>query len=298
MSIKPINPKHILKNGSWSARHQGAYSSGHPKPYELSRARIENFLKCKGSFWLEQVKGIKPPNMPSFTLNTTTDILLKRDADRVRGVATLPLWEAHGLGHMIPYDHEHLENWTKSKQFGQSDDFFSVVHGPTNIRVGGGIDDVFLNTQTEQVHIVDYKSEAQGTEGGPNFIPKPSSLDAPHKIGYKRQMDIYVWVARQKGLDVSDTGYFVYVNAWHKDRGGMLIDEDPSKAWMEFAANIIPYEAETSWVEPKLFEIKDFLENQATCPEFTVEATEHAPYGNENARWLLEVMEVLAATEK
>ena len=294
MSTKPFNPRHILKDGSWSTRHQGAYSSGHPKPYELSRARIENFLKCKGLFWLEQVKGIKSPQMPSFTLNTTTDILLKRDADNVRGKGTLPLWESHGLGHMIPYKHEHLENWTKSKQFGQSDDFFSVVHEPTNMRVGGGLDDVFQNTETGQLHIVDYKSEAQGTDAGSDFTPKPSSLDSPHKIAYKHQMDIYVWVARQKGFDVSNTSYFVYVNALHKGRNGMLISDDPSIAWMEFAANIVPYEAETSWVEPTLFEIKDFLENQVICPEFTVEPTVNSPYGNENARWLLEAMKVLA----
>ena len=84
------------------------------------------------------------------------------------------------------------------------------------------------------------------------------------------------------------------VNAMHKDRKGMLIDNDPSKAWMEFATNIIPYEADTSWVEPTLFEIKDFLENQKTCPEFTIEPTENAPYGSENGRFLLEAMKVMA----
>ena len=284
----------ILKDGSFSKRHRGAYTPNHPAPYELSRGRIENFLKCKALFWLEQVKGVKPPKMPGFTINTTTDVLLKRDADQVRGKATLPLWEAHGLGHLIPFEHEDLENWTNSMQFGKGDEMFSFVHEPTNIRIGGGLDDVFQNTQTGQLHIVDYKSEAQGADWPDSFELKPSSLDAPHKIGYKHQMDMYVWIARNKGLDVSDLGYFVYVNAMHKDRNGMLIDDDPSKAWMEFATNIIPYEADTSWVEPTLFEIKDFLENQKTCPEFTIDPTDNAPYGSENGRFLLEAMEVLA----
>ena len=168
----------IKKDGSYFSRHQGAYASDHPAPYELSRGRIENFLKCKAMFWLEQVKGIKPPKIPNFTINTTTDILLKRDADKVRGKATLALWESHGLGHLIPYEHEHLENWTDSKQFGKDDTYFSFVHEPTNIRFGGGLDDVFLNTQTGKLHIVDYKSEAQGTDAGPDWTPKPSSLEA------------------------------------------------------------------------------------------------------------------------
>ena len=73
----------------------------------------------------------------------------------------------------------------------------------------------------------------------------------------------------------------------------MLVDEDPGKAWMEFATKIIPYEADTSWVQPVLFEIKDLLENQKTCPEFTIEPTKNAPYGSESGRFLLEALEAL-----
>ena len=78
-------------------RHQGVFNPDHPAPYELSRGRVENFLKCKACFWLEQLHKVKPPEIPSFTINTTTDILLKRDADAVRGKSTLPLWETSWL---------------------------------------------------------------------------------------------------------------------------------------------------------------------------------------------------------
>ena len=37
-------------------RHQGAFNPDHPAPYELSRGRVENFLKCKACFWLEQLQ--------------------------------------------------------------------------------------------------------------------------------------------------------------------------------------------------------------------------------------------------
>ena len=73
----------------------------------------------------------------------------------------------------------------------------------------------------------------------------------------------------KKGFDVSDIGYFVYVDAQHKDISGMLTDEDPSKAWMEFTATIIPYRANVSWIEPTLIEIREFLENQTECPKHT-----------------------------
>ena len=250
-------------------RHRGAFDPKHPAPYELSRSRVENYIKCKACFWLEQIHRVKPPDFPAFTINTTTDILLKRDADAVRGKSTLPIWEAHGLGRMIPFEHEHLENWTKSTLYGTNETYFNAVHDASNIKLGGGLDDVFLNTETDQIHIVDYKSTAQGTKSPEKYIKKPVSLDDPWKISYKRQMDMYVWVARQKGFDVSDTGYFVYVDAQHKDIKGMLIDEDPAKAWMVFDTSIIPYDADTSWVEPTLLEIKQFLMNQETCPQHT-----------------------------
>lgn len=82
-------------------------------------------------------------------------------------------------------------------------------------------------------------------------------------------MDIYVWVAREKVSDVSDIGYFVYVDAQHKDISGMLIDKDPSKAWIEFTASIIPYRANLSWIEPTLLEIQEFLESQTECSQHT-----------------------------
>ena len=136
-------------------RHRGAFKPENQAPYELSRSKVDTFIECKGCFWLDRVAGVQQPDMPSFTINTTTDILLKRDADAVRGKASLPLWEAYGLGHLIPFEHEHLENWTKSRQFGQDATFFNADHGESNIRLGGGLDDVFLNTQSGQLHIVD-----------------------------------------------------------------------------------------------------------------------------------------------
>ena len=257
------------ENNMSTKRHRGKFNPDNPYPYELSRSRVETFLRCKACFWLHQIHKVPPPEIPSFTINSTTDILLKRDADAVRGKSALPLWEQAGLEHIIPFDHEHLNNWTNSLHYGLNDSYFNTVHKETNIKFGGGLDDVYLNTETDQIHIIDYKSQAQGTRNPDTYEVKPSSLNDPWKIGYKRQMDMYVWVARQKGLNVSNTGYFVYVDAQHKHIEGMLIDRDPSIAWMKFNASIIPYEADTSWVEPTLVEIKNFLMNQSTIPDHT-----------------------------
>ena len=168
-------------------RHQGKFNPDNPNPYELSRSRVETFLRCKACFWLHQLHKVPPPEFPSFTINTTTDILLKRDADAVRGKSALPIWKQAGLEHIIPFNHEHLNNWTNSLHYGLNDSYFNTVHNETNIKFGGGLDDVYLNTETDQIHIIDYKSQAQGTRNPDTYEVKPSSLNDPWKIGYKRQ---------------------------------------------------------------------------------------------------------------
>ncbi|MEK9876602.1 MAG: PD-(D/E)XK nuclease family protein [Betaproteobacteria bacterium] len=251
------------------ARHRGKFDPNNSNPYELSRSAVETFIKCKACFWLEKKAGIKPPEIPSFTLNTTTDILLKRDADSVRGVKSLPLWESKGLGHLIPFEHEHLENWTNSLQFGANETYFNFDHKASGIRFGGGLDDVFQDRETGKLHIVDYKSTAQGTRNPNTYQRKPVSLDDPWKVSYKRQMDMYVWVMRQKGFDVSNLSYFVYVDAQHVNVNGMLSADKPEVAWMPFIASIIPYEADPSWVQKTLVDIRRFLAEQDSCPEHT-----------------------------
>ncbi|MAD29288.1 MAG: hypothetical protein CMP00_06435 [Woeseiaceae bacterium] len=277
-------------------RHRGKFDPNNPNPYELSRSRVETFLRCKACFWLHQLRKVSPPEIPSFTINSTTDILLKRDADAVRGKSALPIWKKAGLEHIIPFDHENLSNWTNSLHYGLNDSYFNTVHKKTNIKFGGGLDDVFLNTQTDQIHIIDYKSQAQGTRSPDKYEVKPSSLNDPWKIGYKRQMDMYVWVARQKGLNVSNIGYFVYVDAQHKHIEGMLVDPDPSIAWMKFNASIIPYEADPSWVEPTLVEIKNFLMNQASIPNHTPKGDNFT--GCDIGRYANEMMDALKLDDK
>ena len=63
---------------------------------------------------------------------------------------------------------------------------------------------------------------------------------------YKRQMDMYVWVLRNKGFDVSNT-VLCLCGCPTQDIDGMLTDAgDPAKAWLLFDANIIAYEADPS----------------------------------------------------
>ena len=42
-----------------------------------------------------------------------------------------------GLGHLIPFQHEHLEKWESSLHFATSLDYFNTIHEESNILFGG-----------------------------------------------------------------------------------------------------------------------------------------------------------------
>ncbi|MEK7614113.1 MAG: PD-(D/E)XK nuclease family protein, partial [Patescibacteria group bacterium] len=109
--------------------------------------------------------------------------------------------------------------------------------------VRGAIDDVWKGADGKII-VADYKATSKKTE---------VNLDAEWQDGYKRQMEVYQWLFRRNGFDVSDTGYFVYANA-NSDKAAF-------DGKLEFDIKIIPYVGKDDWVEPALFKIKETLDS-------------------------------------
>ena len=237
------------------SRHRGTFKPEHPEPYELSRSRVENFVKCPACFYLQQVRGIKFPSIPGFNINEATDVLLKRDFDTCRISGTShPFLEKMGYGHLVPFRHENFELWTQSLHFG-AEGRFHTIHKETNLKIGGGLDDVWQDTGTGQLHIVDYKSTSQKSPG------KEITLEGRWKESYKRQMDFYIWIMRRLGFDVSDTGYFLYCDADRFTEQKFLGDSDAN---MLFKMTILPYASNQSWIEETILKIKKTLLSQVS----------------------------------
>ena len=258
-------------------RHRGAYQADNPAPYELSRSWIENWRKCEACFWLTKVKGVKTPSIPGFLINSLTDQLLKHEMDKYRQEQKPhPFFESKGLSNIVPLDHPELEDWTDSLQFGASPKKWNTVHEPTNILFGGGIDDMFVNTETGEYHCVDYKSTAVSSWGFRDEI----TLDGEYKQGYKRQMDMYVWIGKQRGLPMSNDTFFLYVDGQNSQPTGeklegMYLDADGTSQ-LFFWTTLIPYKADDSWVEEALFGVKESLE-KPKCPPHSDDC-EHGKY--------------------
>ena len=132
-----------------------------------------------------------------------------------------------------------------------------------NLIIGGGLDDVWHDPATDEIFVVDYKSTA-GKRNEESTGLAEINLNGVYKEAYKRQMDMYQWILRQKGFNVSNTGYFVYVNGDQHFEDGML-DDTLNKANMKFDVQLISYVADDSWVENTILELRDCL-HQDTCP--------------------------------
>ncbi len=245
------------------------FKKGNELAHELSFSDIELYLKCQACFWLQQLKGVSPPTGPSLQINQGIDLRLKKEADRVRGRSALKLWKTSGLGHVIPFEHEHLECWTDASQCEKGDGYFNHLDEVSNIRLVGSVEDVFINMSTGELHIVSYKINSSDSVSPLIHSKKIVPLQDLSKNCGKRRMDMCVWVLKGKGFEVSDIGYFVSVDF----RSNQTEPKDESSHLAGISsdrdASIIAYEADSTWITRTLREIKSLLVNITECPEHT-----------------------------
>jgi hypothetical protein len=112
----------------------------------------------------------------------------------------------------------------------------------TNIILTGGVDDIWLNTKTDELIVVDYKSQASLNE-----VEPISYLNNVYHEGYKLQMDFYNYLLNCRGFKTSPISYFLVVNA---DRTADGFNEQ-----MKFSETLIPYENDVSWIPNKIKEM-------------------------------------------
>jgi hypothetical protein len=208
--------------------------------FSISRSKIDLFIECPRCFYLDRKLGLGRPSMPGWTLNSAVDRLLKKEFDIYREKQEKhPLMVEYGIN-ALPMQHQDLPVWR--------DDVWhfvgaSVIDEETGLQIQGIVDDVWI-TPNNEIHIVDYKSTS--TSG-------TISLDDEYKSGYKRQMEIYQWIFRKMGFEVSPTGYFVYANG--------IKDRDLFDNKLEFDLTILPHIGDDSWVGPTIQAIKTILDS-------------------------------------
>jgi len=198
---------------------------------------------------MDRVVGLGSPGTPGWTLNETTDLLLKKEFDACRESQTPHrLFLENGLKHLVPFQHPEMDKWRDSLRHGLMTRF-----ADTNIILTGGVDDIWQNTQNGKLVVADHKSQANTKELEPE-----SSLSDLYKEGYKVQMDFYAFLLQQMGFEVEDTAYFLVCNA---DR-----EADFFNGEMRFQEVLIPYRWNSGWIHNKVTEMI-YLLNENNAPD-------------------------------
>lgn len=214
------------------------------KLQKVSRTKIELFLDCPKCFWLDLRQGIKRPPPAPYTINNAIDYLLKEEFDVHRENKTQhPVVKKYHID-AIPFQHEKMSQWRHNFTGVQFE------HKPTGFLVYGAVDDLWVDPKGKVI-VVDYK--ATGAK--------------EHHIydSYRRQMEVYQWLLRQNGLDVSPTGYFVFARV---NKGNGFGNGDAALAFDLF---IEPLAGDDSWVEQALkaakrtFDMDSAPEATPTC---------------------------------
>jgi CRISPR/Cas system-associated exonuclease Cas4 (RecB family) len=226
-----------------SQRTRGLYDLKSKKPFKLSRSKIDLFLECPRCFYLDRKLGVGRPSGFPFTLNSAVDALLKQEFDIYRANGTKhPLQEKYNVD-AIPIAHDDLNIWRENFKGIQ------FHHLPTNFIITGAIDDLWQNSKGEYI-VVDYKATSKDK--------KITELNKDWQDGYKRQMEIYQWLLRKNGYQVSNTGYFVYCNG-RKDKKAF-------DGKLEFDITLIAYKGSDVWVEKTITDAYKCL-NQNKIPK-------------------------------
>lgn len=216
------------------------------KIFPISRSKFASFvLRCQLCFYLEQKRGLKPiPTMP-FTLNNAVDFNLKQSFDICRE-QKIPhkIMIDNGLTNVIPFQHQELENWRNSLTKG-----IQFLHTDTNFLLRGGVDDVWIDTNTNELVIVDYKAQAKSNLE--ELEPGKYWSNKFHE-DYKLQLSFYRYLFEKNGFPVKKTSYIVHCNA----KKGI-----PFEDVLEFHTSLIPYETNIDNIEPNIFAMKKCLDN-------------------------------------
>ena len=273
IDLKRNSKKEPVKANGLRTRASSSYSPNQKQDFKISRGRFSNFLTCKRCFYLDRVKGLDPPGTPGWTLNETTDLLLKKEFDYCRE-RQIPhrLFIDNDLNHLVPFDHPEMDDWRNSLHKG-----LMLRHKDTNIILTGGIDDIWQHKITKQLIVVDYKSQAKYGK-----VDKQDYLDDPYHEGYKIQMDFYAYLLKGMGFDVHKTSYFLVCNAKR--------DDEEFNKRMNFDEYLVPYSWNADWIDNKIDEMISLMNNHQ-IPEPNT-SCKNCAYSEQYAKLVCNAMKV------
>ena len=261
ISLKRNGKGEFVKAKGLRTRSSTIYKPNQEEDFNISRGKFSDFLNCPRCFYIDRVTGIISPGTPGWTLNALTDTLLKDEFDECREKQKPhKILVQNNLSHIVPFQHDDINKWRDSLHHGLQARFKD-----TNIILKGGIDDVWINTKTDELIVADYKSQ-QSNYG----VSQSTYFNSPYKDGYKKQLDFYAYLLKEMGFKVSNDAYLYICNAVNQNKGfnGKMIFEEV----------LIHYKIDTSYIDNKIQNMIDVL--NTSKPPQSNESCENCAYAN------------------
>ena len=206
---------------------------------DISRTAWESFIRCKKCFYLERKLKIKSIRTPGYPINSRVDTLLKTEFDIYRDKQEPhPIFTKYKLN-FVPYKMDEQ----KLKDFRNNFKGVRAKSIKTNFTIYGSIDDIWLNKDTDEVVILDYK--ATSTKEKINYV---TSLKSYHK-SYLRQLDFYAYLLKLNKFKVFKTGYWILCNA--REESQKTFDNN-----LNFKIDLLSYDVNTDYIEGTLVELE------------------------------------------
>ena len=259
ISLKRNSRGELVPATGRRSTEKSSYKPNQVNDFKISRSKFSDFLTCPRCFYMDRVLGLDGPGTPGWALNSATDELLKKEFDICRE-QQIPhrLFNKYNLDHVVPFKHDDMNAWRDALRGGVIQQFEN-----SNIILTGGVDDIWIDTITQELIVVDYKSQASL-----NTVEPVSYLNNVYHEGYKLQMDFYNYLLNCRGFKTSSISYFLVVNA---DRTAEGFYEQ-----MKFSETLIPYKNDVSWIPRKLREMIKTM-NSNTVPN-SHESCENCAY--------------------
>ncbi len=216
---------------------------------KISRYAVEKFLNCKRCFFLEQKHKVKLQSLP-FTLNNAVDNLCKNEFDFYRKKQEPhPIFIENNID-AVPFNHPSMDDWRNNRKGINYTD--SINH----FYFYGAVDDVWVKPNDELI-ISDVKATSKKEF---NWF---ETYKYDYAKGYKRQIEMYQWLFRKNGFQVSNEGFLVYFNG--------LRNEPMFNQKLNFELHLIKLECNDEWVEEtiikaiKLLQVDDLPSASKKC---------------------------------
>lgn len=202
----------------------------------VSRSKLELFLDCPRCFYLDRVLGVARPEFYSYALNLAVDHLLKKEFDTYRNAGEPhPLMLSQGI-EAVPFFHLLIDDWREAARG------IRALHEDSGLTVFGAPDDLW-ELKNGDIAVVDYKCTGRPSTGPGTGIIRDS---------YQRQVEVYQWILRKMGFNISDSAYFVFA-APNRNPDAFL-------QTLHFTMSISSFNGDDGWVSDAVSELKKCLD--------------------------------------